>query len=217
MCFRKVGLAAALLFVFCFQTGCSGNDSVRQNGLVREFVSTECMEPESGQTTGMETETPAIIETQTETEGYVYVCGAVVRPGVYPVTAGMRLFEVISLAGGFLETADEEWLNQAAEVSDGQRIYVYTCEETGELSAHGVSPDDPGSEGNKDSIGHLVNLNTASKEELMTLPGVGESKADAIIQYRTECGGFESCEDIMQISGIKEAVFSKIKEYITVQ
>ena len=76
---------------------------------------------------------------------------------------------------------------------------------------------DPSSTGSKSEELGKVNINTAQIYELTLLPGIGESKADAIILYRTECGGFQKPEDIMEISGIKEAVFAKIKDYITVQ
>lgn len=140
---------------------------------------------------------------ETASYGYVYVCGAVNTPGVYPITDDMRVFEAIECAGGFREDADEEWLNLAFPVTDGQQIYVYTIAETQAFV--------------REQADAKVNLNTATRDELMTLPGIGESKADAILKYRTEYGGFERIEDIMNISGIKEAVFSKIKDDITVQ
>lgn len=172
--------------------------------------------------------------------GYVYVCGAVNAPGVYPVTEDMRVFEAIECAGGFREDADEEWLNLAFPVTDGQQIFVYTLAETQaivqEQAAGTTAQADrvsdqitdtvpnrltagtlPEADSDSEKAAAKVNLNTATKDELMTLPGIGESKADAILKYRTEYGGFERIEDIMNISGIKEAVFSKIKDDITVQ
>lgn len=160
-------------------------------------------------------------ETEPMSEGYVYVCGAVARPGVYPLYAGMRVFEALELAGGFTEEADTEWLNQAETLRDGERLCVYTREETRllreEQDVSGMNPQQepsgPGSAGQSDG---KVNLNTADREQLMTLPGIGEARADAIIQYRTERGAFASIEEIQNISGIKGAVFSKIKDQITV-
>lgn len=131
---------------------------------------------------------------------FVYVCGAVVSEGVYELPDGSRVYEAIEAAGGFREDAATTAMNQAQVLEDEQRIYVPTLEELRVQST---------SEGKK------VNLNTATKEELMTLPGVGESKADSILRYRQE-KQFRRIEDIMEIAGIKEGLFEKIKEHITV-
>ncbi len=138
----------------------------------------------------------------------VHVTGYVVNPGVYYVPEGSRVFEVIELAGGFLDTADKDYLNQAAILNDGQKLHIYSKEEAATANQ---SISDSGAEQNPNK---LVNINTATKEELMTLPGIGESKAESIIAYRQENGGFKTIEDIMKISGIKDAAFSKIKNYI---
>lgn len=166
--------------------------------------------------------------------GYVYVCGAVAQPGVYPMYEGMRVFEAITLAGGFSQEADQEWLNQAETVQDGERLYVYTQEETQELAQQtagssglpaamwagqtgNVAADSPQSgQTGAASDQQRVNLNTADRELLKTLPGIGDAKADAIIQYRETNGPFTSIEDIQKISGIKSAVFDKIKDLITI-
>lgn len=173
-----------------------------------------------------------------ESEGYVYVCGAVENPGVYPVREGMRVFEALELAGGFAQDADREWLNQAERIQDGQRLYVYTREEiqklreaaqeTGQVPGSGTSGTMPAGmetvSGNaaatsgevQGSADGKINLNTADREELKTLPGIGDAKADAIVRYREEHGPFGSIEEIQNISGIKSAVFSKIRDLITV-
>ena len=134
----------------------------------------------------------------------VHVTGYVVNPGVYYVPEGSRVFEVIELAGGFLDTADKDYLNQAAILNDGQKLHIYSKEEAATANQ---SISDSGAEQNPNK---LVNINTATKEELMTLPGIGESKAESIIAYRQENGGFKTIEDIMKISGIKDAAFCKI-------
>lgn len=133
---------------------------------------------------------------------YVYITGAVQKPDVYRVEEGCRIFQVVDLAGGFLENADTKNINLADVVSDGMRIIVY---ETGEAT-YGYEPVDDG----------LVNINTATKDELMELPGIGEAKADSIIEYREKNGRFTSIEEIMNVSGIKENAFDKIKEFITI-
>jgi competence protein ComEA len=132
---------------------------------------------------------------------YVCVCGAVKREGVYKLPAGSRIFEAIELAGGFREDAATAAVNQAEVLQDEARLYVPTISET--VSAE---IEDDGK----------INLNKATKEELMTLPGVGASRAESIIQYRNENGGFKSIDEIMLISGIKEGLFEKIKDLIKV-
>lgn len=166
----------------------------------------------AGEASGNGAGAPAL---QTESEALicVHVCGAVNAPGVYEMAEGSRVCDAVALAGGFAEDADSTWINQAGYVQDGQQLYVYTAEET-----QGLSRDAPphGEAAVQDTADGLVNLNTAGREELMTLPGIGEAKADAIIAWRTEHGAFGAIEEIQQISGIKEAVFSKIKDRITV-
>lgn len=137
---------------------------------------------------------------------FVYVCGAVREPGVYELPAGSRVYEAVAAAGGMTEQADEKSLNQAGVLEDGQQITVYTAEEAAALPVQ----DGTGTSGEK------VNLNTASRDALMTLPGIGEAKADAILAYRDEHGGFKSTEEIQQVEGIKEKVFEKIKDQIEV-
>ncbi|MCD7762969.1 MAG: helix-hairpin-helix domain-containing protein [Lachnospiraceae bacterium] len=190
----------------------------------------------TGTLAGLDTGTEPVqagAEAQTEAVvGYVYVCGAVKEPGVYPITADMRVCDAVELAGGFSSEADEEWLNQAAAVSDGQKLYIYTKEETELMRASGMTAEGmntldgsvsgstngagTGETNGTDSSDGRVNLNTATRDELMTLPGIGESKADAIIAYREEHGTFASIEEIQNISGIKSGVFSQIKDLITV-
>ena len=112
-----------------------------------------------------------------------------------------RIWDAIQAAGGTTPEAREEALNQAEHVVDGQTIYVPAREEetTESLTSDG-----------------RININAASKEEWMTLPGIGESKAETILEYRKEHGAFQSIEDLMNIPGIKEGVFNKIKEQIKV-
>lgn len=138
-----------------------------------------------------------------DTDGdiYVYVCGAVNREGVYKLPVGSRIYEAVEMAGGFREDAATAEVNQAEVLQDEARIYIPTYAET--ISA-------------EEENDGKINLNKATKEELMTLPGVGEAKADSIIQYRNEHGGFKSIEEIMQISGIKEGLFEKIKDLIKI-
>lgn len=137
---------------------------------------------------------------------YVYICGHVNNPGVYACEPGMRYFEVIQLAGGFSSDANEAALNLAVTINDGEKIYVPGIGE--ELTIYETTA----SGGTSD----VININTATKEQLMLLPGIGESRALDIIAYRQEYGYFQSIEDIMNVSGIKEAAFAKIKNRIRV-
>lgn len=148
----------------------------------------------------------------------VYVCGAVASPGVYALPEGSRVYEAVELAGGFLESADPKALNQARLLSDGEQITVLTVEEvqdgkTANQGNGGVSGQNGSAD---DSEGGKVNINTADEDELMTISGIGESRAKAIIAYREENGKFASIEDIMKIDGIKEKMFEKIRDSITV-
>lgn len=142
---------------------------------------------------------------------YVHICGEVVSPGVYELEEGSRVFQAVAKAGGFTENAAADTLNMAEQVKDGMKIQVPDQEEAKRLLDQGTSVL-----GNLPEGSHKVNLNTAGKEELMTLRGVGEAKADDIIRYRESHGGFQKIEDIMKITGIKEAAFQKIKDDITV-
>lgn len=140
---------------------------------------------------------------------YVDVCGQVHAPGVYELSEGSRVFEAIERAGGATKKAALSSLNQAEKLSDGQQIYVPSVEEAQKTVQAG---EDASEEGQKSKI----NLNTATKEELMTLSGIGEAKAEAIIRYRSEHGDFQSIEDIKKIEGIKDGIFNKVKDQITV-
>ncbi len=137
----------------------------------------------------------------------VHVTGYVSVPGVYHVPEGSRVYEVIAMAGGFLDEADRDFLNQAAILSDGQKLRVYSVDESATVSQSAQNSS-------TEEETRLININIASKEELMSLPGIGESRAESIIAYREENGGFKAIEDIMNVSGIKDAAFSKIKKYI---
>ncbi len=159
----------------------------------------------------------------------VHVCGAVTIEGVYELPAGSRVVDAVKAAGGFSEDADSAFVNQAAALTDGMKIRIPTVQEVeaGQnidnvaddtsaaetMISNGLTADDSGNSSSSDG---LVNINTASKEQLCEIPGIGESRADSIISYRQEHGKFNSIEDIMQVSGIKEKYFTKIKDYITI-
>lgn len=155
-------------------------------------------------------------ESETESLIFVYVCGAVQQTGVYSLTVGDRLYMAIELAGGFTKEAAREYHNLARIVEDGERIYILTKSEVEELSLKQQIAGEPSVEQQVEKE-QVVNLNTASVEELTTLPGIGESKAKRIIEYRTKVGNFKSIEELMNISGIGEAMFEKVKDRVTIE
>lgn len=144
---------------------------------------------------------------------FIHICGEVKNPGVYELPEGSRIYEAVEAAGGFTGEAAEDSLNLAQKISDGQQIVVLSCEEVLRRAEAGIS--DSGQQDGESNSGP-VNINTASRALLMTLNGIGESRADDIIRYREEHGDFARIEDIMKVPGIKDAAFQKIKDSITV-
>ena len=147
---------------------------------------------------------------ESETIIYVHICGAVNKPDVYEINQNTRLYELVKLAGGFTNDAANDYINQATILNDGQQVYIPTKKEVEDLDFQ--SPINESVE----TASEKININKASKEELMTLTGIGESKANSIIDYRQKNGNFKKIEEIMNISGIKDSVFSKISDDITV-
>lgn len=187
----------------------NGCGSVAQDEIAWSLEEEEVALSESFEEKNAETECMTITQ---EAVIYVYVCGAVENPGVYEIPEGSRLFELIDSAGGMLENADVTSQNLARVVQDGEQIQILTKEETKELKASGVSVVT----GNAAQKQKLVNINTASVQELTTLTGIGESRALAIIAYREENGLFQNIDGIKKVAGIKEGLFEKIKNQITV-
>lgn len=143
----------------------------------------------------------------------VFVCGAVRKEGVYSVSSFGRIADAIEAAGGFSPEADTSYLNLAGKITDGVRIYVPTKEEAAKMpspSANLPQKEDYKAPGK-------INLNKASAADLMRLPGIGEAKAEKILEYRKKVGDFLSPEDIMNVSGIGEAIFQNIKDQITTE
>lgn len=141
---------------------------------------------------------------------FVDVKGAVVKPGVYEMKASDRVKDVIRRAGGFTEDADQTSVNLAQKVHDEMIIMVpYTLGIEEEANNHPSIP-------NSNSGAEKVRVNYASQEEIETLPGIGPSKAQAIIQYREEHGYFQTVEDLLQISGIGEKTLENMKDEIQI-
>ena len=161
---------------------------------------------------------------------YVDVCGAVANPGVFQLAAGSRVFQAIEAAGGYLPEAALTCVNRAGVLTDGQQLYILTQEE---MERQGLDPAEMagasdgqmnGSAGTGQNTGmtaqvqqdNRININTADEAQLITLTGIGATRAQAIIAYREENGPFAAIEDIMNVQGIKEGTFAKIKDEIVV-
>jgi competence protein ComEA len=159
----------------------------------------------------------------TEALLYIHICGAIRKPGVYRATDASRLCEIIKMAGGLTPDADGDYINQAQAVMDGQRIYIPTRKETKKLSAGEYIGGDSSSDSSGDSKKRienntdLININQATQKELMELQGIGQAKADSIVEYRETKGKFKTIEELMEIPGIKEGLFSRISSHVTVK
>ena len=167
---------------------------------------------------------PETLKEEDKEKVVVDIKGMVANPGVYEVSSSSRVNDVIELAGGLLPNADTSLINLAKIVNDEMTIIIYSNEEVLEKYKEDIcvcdcpiiSNDACIENSSEDSGDTLVNINTASKDELMNISGIGESKADAIIKYREDNGNFSTIEDIKNVSGIGESLFEKIKGYITV-
>ena len=196
--------------MICMLTACGASpdqflDNGAENENAYELSVTE-------QTSKEQASADSVNETENVSESvYVYVCGAVATPGVYEVTADSRIYEAVEQAGGMLDTAKTEAVNLAEPLTDGQMIRIpFQGEET-------VTQEDAATQNNGIRSDGKVNINTASAEELMTLKGIGQTRAEQIIAYREKHGAFASIEGIMEVDGIKQGTFDKLKDNITVQ
>ena len=164
----------------------------------------------------------------------VYVCGKVNHPGVYTLDVTARMIDAVNAAGGMTEDAGTDYLNLADWIADGDRIYVPSKDEAAEWAKQNPLNAGDSLEQRQTSVGQnsknnqtdnsgnalassdLVNINTADKTQLMTLPGIGEAKAESIIKYRENHGMFQSIEALKNVSGIKTGVYEGLKDFITV-
>lgn len=180
-----------------------------------------------------DTETKAHPDAEMQQEMiYVDVCGAVANPGVFQLEAGSRVFQAIEAAGGYLPEAVPNCVNRAGVLTDGQQLYILTqqeMEQQGLSAAEMVNASDGQMAGNAGTgttvetasadtgqQDNRININTADETQLTTLTGIGATRAQAIIAYRQENGPFAAIEEIMNVQGIKEGTFAKIKDEIVV-
>ncbi len=203
-------LASMLVAGFCYlqtqktqNSGLTFEEQVLQSEV---FSDRESLDFESQTVDKIENTEQKLTEDKTKFLLYVHVCGQVKNPGVYQLEEGARIFDAVQLAGGLTEEAWEEAINLAKIVTDGEQIRIPDQTEA-ELFLLEETQTESG----------LINLNQATKEQLMTLTGIGEARAKDIIAYREEHGAFQTIEDIMKVPGIKEAAFVKIKNEIVVK
>ena len=223
---RKCGTVMVAAILLLMLSGCSP----KSNTIVLRPVE-ESSESSSVKSADIPETEKATVEASSDNSGsadtqiatvYVYVCGEVKQEGVYELPDGSRVFDAIDAAGGFRDGADTSYVNQAAPITDGIRIRIPGKDETGQKNDQiqepvisvGITPEDEQSTDPAQKC--LININTADETGLCDIPGIGSGRAKDIIQYRTEHGRFKSIEDIMQVTGIKEKLFAKIKDSITV-
>ncbi len=210
-CFAYVAVSILLIL-----GGCSHSSYLECSGNSEEDLMEEEKEIESDDETAKEEMSEEQVSSELQTI-FVQAAGAVRVPGVYELPQDARVFEVIEKAGGLAKNADDSSLNQAQKLTDGQKIYVYRKDEIQKQpSDSGTSQTVVFNEIPDNTTDGLVNINTADAAQLMTLSGIGESKANAILSFRQENGGFQSIDDLKMVSGIGEATFEKLKEHITI-
>lgn len=226
---KKTGFLGMFLVFFCLMLfGCGRDEVVIEQAKSGRAQETE-ME-ESGSKAESKEQNSEKAEEKSQSSGqqenhrdiWVDVSGAVKTPGVYRLKENARVFEAVQAAGGFSEQADTQWLNQAALLVDGEKIQVYTLEETRQMKEQGAiqpgaASDPEGSSDTESREGGKVNINTADAAGLQEIPGIGEVRAKAIVDYREENGLFGNIEAIQEVPGIKGKTFEKIQNYITTE
>lgn len=151
---------------------------------------------------------------QTETQKvFVDIKGAVKNEGVYELSSGSRVTDVVKLAGGFTEDADKKSVNLAEKVTDEAVIYVARV---GENVAPATANSQVNGSAQQEESSDKINLNTATLAELQTISGIGAKRAQDIIDYRDANGGFSSVDDLANVSGIGEKTLEKLKSEVTV-
>ena len=203
-----IGLIIAGIFIFYYMNKGDESEFIEQVPPTgQDEVETETMT-----LTADEEETPPVDE-----EMIVDIKGAVNQPGVYIAKTGERIIDIVERAGGFTKEADKRLVNLSQKVVDEMMIYIPKMGEE-EVPSPPLSPSVyPGPAGNYAAGDGKVNINTADAAALETLPGIGPSKAEAILEYRNTNGPFQTVEDLMNVSGIGEKTFEKLKDKIMVQ
>ncbi len=191
------------------------NDKINSHTVEENFASESTVSPK--QSEGKDSQGDAVQDGKQNNHSnkiYIDISGEVRKAGVYTFDYEPRLIEVIEKAGGLTKKADTASINQAQIVSDGTQIIIVSKADKNKAE-HSMKEKDTGMTDNVDSDGK-VNINSATKEELMVLNGVGESRANDILSYREKTGNFKKIEEIMNVPGIKEGIFNQIKDKIKV-
>lgn len=215
--FIRYYLAAGLLgMTILFAAGCAGQNNTTYSLKGELPLAEEDAAAESDAPAGETANAAAEIRNADSDTVLVHICGEVQTPGVYELTADSRICDVLLLAGGFTADADTEAVNMAAGIEDGMQIVIPAeTDRTQEMTGNSFYRMGETAAGKTES--QLVNINTADKETLMSLPGIGAGKAEAVIAYREAGGVFKDIKDIMLVDGIKEGVYTKIKDKICVK
>lgn len=227
-------LVAVLAIIFTAVFIKQRTEIIRKENIVRSFYSDgESMDEES---TNEESEEGLLLEEIASAEEpgsladgpvdrviyKVHICGEVYEPGVYDVEEGLRIADIISLAGGATDSACLAAVNLAMEAGDGQRIYIPSFEEVEQGSSlfYGDTSllymDNTASSGVESAYGNIVNINTAGTSELERLPGIGPATAKKIIDHRNKYGSFKNKEELLDISGIGPKKYGDIEELIRI-
>lgn len=215
---KKKSVLFGMFLLIC----CLWVSSCKQEEVVIEQPSLEKSEKEeTDKADGKEEKSSQESKPEAETI-WVDVSGAVNRPGVYELQKEARVFEAVKAVGGFSKEADTGWLNQAALLVDGEKIQVYTLEETSQMKEQGIVQEKQQKETADSPVQSTggngrVNINTADVTGLQEIPGIGQVRAQAIADYREENGKFQSIEEIQEVPGIKGKTFEKIQNYITIE
>lgn len=209
-----VGIMGLLFFVVSLFLFMNSKDETTSEMGVEETTEQYLMEPMQ-EDESMEAESAEGI-TEEGQDLYVDVKGAVSNPGVYQVTSDMRLMDAIELAGGFLISADQSQINLALKLTDQMVVYVPLIgEEAKEITNETSLSGNLNGNESEEKEG-TVNINTADAVELQTLNGIGEKKAEKIIQYREENGSFQSTDELKNVSGIGDKTFEALKDFVVV-
>jgi len=214
---RKRHFLILSLFLAVALSGCGGNglkietqlsEDTSNSAAISEKTEIQDRTSEMPDGSGSENEpdTQCISNQNASSQVVVYLCGAVMEEGLFSLESGSRVGDALELAGGYAEDAARGYVNLARILSDGEKIYFPTEKELEKTTWQEAETGDK-----------RVNINTAGISELTTLPGIGESRAKDILDYREKNGGFKKPEDLMKVPGIKEGTFNKLKDLIKVQ
>lgn len=199
VCWKVIGMALVIVAIIAF---CGGNlyQEWRAEGEGLTLVQEDA--------TAGETAADSAAPENASGEVVVHVAGAVSSPGVYTLPADSRVDDAVRAAGATAD-ADLSQLNLAQKLADGQKITVPAAGET-------PAPADNAAPSDSSQSGALININTATQEELESLPSIGEVRAQAIITYREEHGGFRTIDELKEVSGIGDKIFADISPHVTV-